>query len=142
MPTVRSKPDPIDSVADEAVRLLNLAHLLENGSSAEHIFKQIARFDDYVALNYPRDPDPRFRPMAVDFSRQLIDYASDFDSLDRAKQWVIRNHLVHDDDPTGVLAVLTLIHAVNSAVKRYPKDAQWMRIKKRVDKLKPVRKAA
>jgi hypothetical protein len=142
MPTVRPKSDPIDSVAEEAVRLLNMRRLFESRSSAEHIFKQISRFDEYVAVNHPKNPDPSFRQMALEFSRQLIDYASDFDSLDRAKQWVIRNHLVHDDDPTGVLAVLTLTHAVNSAVKRYPKDAQWTRIKERVDKLKPIQRAA
>ncbi|MEA2462268.1 MAG: hypothetical protein QOJ98_15 [Acidobacteriota bacterium] len=142
MPPVRSKSDPIDSVAEQAVRLLNVARLFESGSSAVNIFKQIRRFDDFVQSKKPDEPDVAFRKMAVDFSRQLIDYASDLDSLARAQDWVTRNRLVHDGDSTGVLAVLTLIHAVNRGVKLHPKDETWARMKERVDKLKPVPQAA
>lgn len=142
MPTVRSKSDPIDSISEEAVRLLNVARLFDSRSSAENIFTQIARFDEFVATTKPDDPDATFRKMAVDFSRRLIDYAANLDSLRDAQEWAKRNGLVHDGDATGTLAVLTLIHAMNRAARRYSGDEKWTRMKERVDKLKPMAPAA
>jgi hypothetical protein len=137
-----AKPDPVDAAAEEAVRILNVAPLFENKSTADKIFAQIARCDAFVEREKPADADTTFTEMALELSRELIHFATNVHSLNHARNWVAANGLVDGRDAMSVLSVLTLIHTVNKAVKRYPKESNWTRMKKRVDRLRFPKKAA
>lgn len=138
-----AKPDPVDVAAEEAVRILNVAPLFENKATAERIFTQIARCDEFVEREKPADArDATFAEMALELSRELISYAANIASLRHARDWVAMNDLVDGSDAMSVLSILTLIHTVNKAVKHYPKEADWTRIKKRVERLKVAKRAA
>lgn len=136
------QPDVIDSAAEDAVRILALERLFQTPATAERIFAQIAKCDDFVEKERPPDPDATFTRMALELAQELILYASDRNGLDHARHWVSVNGLLLDGDAMSVLSVLTLIHITNAAVKRYPRDRKWARMKKRVEKLRPVRRAA
>ena len=143
MPSARSKADPIEAAAEEAVRILDVARVFENARSAEKIFEQIARCDDFVETEKPADPDTTFMNMAQKLSRNLIQYASDLNALANARRWLSANDLLGEGgDAMDVLSKLTLVYTINRAVQKYPKEAKWARMKKRVEKLKPVRRAA
>ncbi len=142
MAGARTKPDVIDSAAEDAVRILGVARLFENSATADRIFAQIARCDDFVEKEKPADPDATFTRMALELAHEVILYASDRNGLDHARNWLNVNNLLPDGDAMSALSVLTLIHAINKAVQRYPKESQWARMKKRVEKLKPQAKVA
>lgn len=143
MASARSKPDPIDTAAEEAVRILDVARLFENARIADKIFAQIARCDDFVETEKPAEPDDTFTRMALELSRSLIQYATDLHAMANARRWLTANGLLEEgDDPLSVLAKLTLVHTINRAALRYPKEAKWPRMKKRIEKAKPVRRAA
>ncbi len=138
-----AKPDPVDVAAEEAVRILNVALLFENKVTADRIFAQIARCDEFVEREKPADArDATFTEMALELLRELISYATNLTSLNHARDWVAVNGLVDGSDAMSVLSVLTLIHTVNKAVTRYPREPNWTRMKKRVDRLKVPQHAA
>src|SRR4051794_36226730 len=71
-----AKPDPVDVAAEEAMRILNVAPLFENKSTADKIFAQIARCDAFVEREKPADADTTFTEMALELSRELIHFAT------------------------------------------------------------------
>jgi hypothetical protein len=143
MATARSKADPIDTAAEEAVRILNVARLFETARTADKIFVQIARCNDFVETEKPTEPDATFTRMALELSRSLIQFATDLNALSNARGWLTANGLLEaGDDALDVLAKLTLVHTINRAAQRYPKETRWARMKKRIEKAKPVRHAA
>jgi hypothetical protein len=144
MAAVRSKAEALDKVAEEAVRMIDVERLFKNPKSADKIFAQIVRCDDFVETQKPAEPDVTFSTMALELTTLLIQYATDLNALDAARQWLAnRGFLSRDSDDTiTVLAKLTLVHTINRGAQRYPKDERWSRMKRRLEEAKQLPRAA
>ncbi|HVE70441.1 MAG TPA: hypothetical protein VNI54_03660 [Thermoanaerobaculia bacterium] len=120
----------LDSLAAEAVAMLQIAPPIEQ--LRQKLFQQIEECDVFAASN-----DALFITTSLPLANALIHYAAEPTALNQARVWA-RVRWPHQD-PTSMLATLTLIYVVQQGVKSFAAEPQrnemWDGIHRRIETL-------
>jgi hypothetical protein len=120
----------LQAVASEAVSVLGIGPDIERMSPT--LFAQIEDCDTFATTS----GDTLFLATSLPIANAFIHYATSLDALNRARRWA-RERWPDEDDPTSMLAVLTLMYIVSAGLSRYKSDPQksavWERIDRRIE---------
>jgi hypothetical protein len=120
----------MEALAAEAVGVLGIGPAVDRIGPT--LFRQIEDSDTFATTS----GESLFLATTLPIANAFIHYATSRDALTRARQWA-REHWPDEEDPTAMLAVLTLMHIVSVASKRFENDPVkrevWERIHQRIE---------
>ena len=120
----------LQAVASEAISVLGIASDIDR--MAPTLFTQIEDCDRFAVTS----GDSLFIATSLPIANAFIHYATSLDALNHARRWA-RERWPDEDDPTSMLAVLTLMYIVAAGLKAFKGDPLkrevWERIDQRIE---------
>ncbi len=139
--SARKAADDVEKLANDVVELLGVEDAITREierKGDDSLFARIEECDKF-AIDAPVNSDMMFLALSLPIANGLIYFATSRERLRIAREWIQTNW--HDkDDPISTLAALTLIYIVKRGWREYHSRADkqdvWVRINRRVEKLK------
>jgi hypothetical protein len=130
-PIVSTLPDPVNDIATEAVRRLDIAAFISK--NLDTLYEKLEEAERSVAP----DDDIRFVALGEQVARLVINFASGRMNAFDAIAWVREawKGKARDPDPMTILSMLSLMYIVEEGIKQQHDPARheaWSRFRRRL----------